>query len=65
MRYKNIVFDFGNVIGSFDADYILGQYVHSEEDFTILTNAIFKNWPALDAGTIDYDQTQLLNFRIL
>ena len=57
MRYKNIVFDFGNVIGSFDADYILDQYVHIKEDFTILANAIFKNWPALDAGTIDYDQT--------
>lgn len=25
MRYKNIVFDFGNVIGSFDADYILDR----------------------------------------
>ena len=57
MKYKNIVFDFGNVIGSFDADYILSQYVHSKEDFTILADAIFKNWPALDAGTIDYDQT--------
>ena len=57
MRYKNIVFDFGNVIGSFDANYILDQYVHIKEDFTILANAIFKNWPALDAGTIDYDQT--------
>ena len=57
MKYKNIVFDFGNVIGRFDADYILSQYVHSKEDFTILADAIFKNWPALDAGTIDYDQT--------
>ena len=42
MRYKNIVFDFGNVIGSFDADYILDQYVHIKEDFTILANAIHK-----------------------
>ena len=56
MKYQNIVFDFGNVIGSFNADYILGQYVHSKEDFNILADAIFHNWPALDAGTVDYDQ---------
>lgn len=57
MKYQNIVFDFGNVIGSFDADYILGHYAHSKEDFSILADAIFQTWPALDAGTIDYDQT--------
>ena len=57
MKYKNIVFDFGNVIGRFDPNYILEHYVHSTEDFSTLADAIFKNWPALDAGTLDYDQT--------
>ena len=57
MKYKNIVFDFGNVIGRFDPNYILEHYVHSTEDFSTLADAIFKNWPALDAGTFDYDQT--------
>lgn len=56
MKYKNIVFDFGNVVGSFDGDYILSQYVDNKEDFQILADAIFHNWPALDAGTVDYDQ---------
>lgn len=56
MNYKNIVFDFGNVVGSFDADYILKHYVDTQEDFQILADAIFHNWPALDAGTVDYDQ---------
>ena len=56
MNYKNIIFDFGNVIGSFDADYILNHYADNKEDFQILADAIFHNWPALDAGTVDYDQ---------
>ena len=56
MRYKNIIFDFGNVIGKFKGDYILGKFASTPEDYNILANAIFKNWVALDAGTIDYDQ---------
>lgn len=65
MNYQNIIFDFGNVIGSFDADYILRHYVTNEEDFDTMANAIFKNWPALDAGTADYDQTALETIEFL
>lgn len=56
MKYKNIIFDFGNVIGKFKGDYILGKFASTPEDYDILADAIFKNWVALDAGTIDYDQ---------
>ena len=56
MKYKNIIFDFGNVIGKFKGDYILGKFASTPEDYNILADAIFKNWAALDAGTIDYDQ---------
>lgn len=56
MKYKNIIFDFGNVIGKFKGDYILGKFTSTPEDYDILADAIFKNWVALDAGTIDYDQ---------
>ena len=56
MKYKNIIFDFGNVIGKFKGDYILGKFASTPEDYNILADAIFKNWVALDAGTIDYDQ---------
>ena len=37
-------------------DYILGKFASTPEDYDILADAIFKNWVALDAGTIDYDQ---------
>lgn len=49
MRYKNIIFDFGNVIGKFKGDYILGKFASTPEDYNILADAIFKNWVALDA----------------
>ena len=65
MNYKNIIFDFGNVVGSFDADYILNHYVDNRADFQILSDAIFHNWPALDAGTVDYDQVAAETIAIL
>ena len=65
MDYKNIIFDFGNVVGSFDADYILNHYADNKEDFQILADAIFHNWPALDAGTVDYDQVASETIAIL
>ena len=65
MNYKKIIFDFGNVVGSFDADYILNHYADNKEDFQILADAIFHNWPALDAGTVDYDQVAAETIAIL
>ena len=44
MKYKNIIFDFGNVIGKFKGDYILGKFASTPEDYNILADAIFKNW---------------------
>ena len=55
MKYKNIVFDFGNVIGRFDGRYILGHFCSSEEDLQILSDAIFPRWSDLDKGVIDYN----------
>lgn len=54
INYKNVVFDFGNVIAKFDEDYILGQFCESTEDLPILKQAVFHNWAALDEGTADY-----------
>lgn len=56
MKYKNIVFDFGNVIGKFDGDYILKQFCSSQKDIEILRPALYRNWLALDAGTLDYKE---------
>lgn len=56
MNYKNIIFDFGNVIGTFDETYILKQFCTQDSDVPIISHAIFENWQALDEGTIDYNE---------
>lgn len=55
MKYKHIIFDFGNVLGSFDKNYILKQFCHSQKESPILYEAVYKNWQALDEGSIDYE----------
>lgn len=56
MKYKNIVFDFGNVIGKFDGHYILRQFCSSEQDLEFLFDVIFSGWGELDKGTVDYNE---------
>lgn len=56
VKYRNIVFDFGNVIGKFDGSYILEQFCSSREDMDLLMPVLYRNWLALDAGTIDYEE---------
>ena len=56
MKYKNIIFDFGNVIGKFDGKYIMQQFCRSEEDCSLLCSVIYKKWGELGKGTLDYDE---------
>lgn len=56
MKYRNIIFDFGNVIGKFDGHYILRQFCSSEQDLELLFDAIFCGWDELDKGTVDYNE---------
>lgn len=56
MKYKNIIFDFGNVIGKFDGRYLLKQFSSSPEDEDLLFSAIFSRWDDIDNGSVDYDQ---------
>ncbi len=56
MKYKNIIFDFGNVIGKFDGKYIMQQLCESEADCSLLCSVIYKKWGELDKGTVDYDE---------
>lgn len=54
LPYKNIIFDFGNVIAAFDEIHILHQLDVSDQDIPLLREIIFHNWSALDDGTMDY-----------
>ena len=51
MKYKNIIFDFGNVLASFQEDEML-SYFCDEADFDILRPAVFSDWDGLDAGIL-------------
>lgn len=55
LPYKNIIFDFGNVLGTFDENYILSHFCPSPEDFPVMKEAVFYNWRELDEGTADYE----------
>lgn len=55
MKYKNIVFDFGNVIGKFDGRYMLEQFCSSKKDCDLLYPLIYANWADLDRG-LDYEK---------
>lgn len=56
MKYKNMIFDFGNVIGKFNGMYILKQFCESEEDCQLLASVVYEKWNELDKGTIDYNE---------
>ena len=54
MKYQNIIFDYGNVLGSFDPKYILEQFCDSKEDCSILYDVVYRDWLSLDDGSADY-----------
>lgn len=51
---RNVILDFGNVIGSFDAQALMRQFCEDDADRHLLKQAIFHNWTALDAGQMAY-----------
>lgn len=53
-KYKNIIFDFGNVLAKFDVKEVLTPYCSSFEEFQLMKTALFYDWDTLDAGKIDY-----------
>ena len=59
MKYKNIVFDFGNVIGRFDGKAILSEFCPYEEELDYLSEIVYKRWAELDAGTLDMIVTKM------
>lgn len=51
---KNIVFDFGKVMVSFDPQYMVGKYVSDPDDSKLLESVLFDRlyWDKLDSGEI-------------
>lgn len=51
MKYKNIIFDFGNVLATFQENEMLSHFC-DEADYPIMKKAVFSDWDELDAGII-------------
>lgn len=51
---KNILFDFGNVLGNFDLDEIMFSCIGKTDEK--LKEIIFHDWDAIDDGTIEYNE---------
>ena len=51
---RNVILDFGNVIGSFDVQALMRQFCKDDADRHLLKQAVFHNWAALDAGQTAY-----------
>ena len=52
--FKNIIFDFGNVIAEFNPDKLTAPYAENKEDLRLLSDVVFDRlyWDGLDAGTV-------------
>lgn len=61
MNYKHMIFDFGNVLASFDTGSLLHSYC-TEKDLPMMQDAIYHNWQALDEGSISYEEYQKETF---
>ena len=55
MSYKNVVFDFGNVLAKFDTDKLVRTYCPEDNDFEIVNDKLFYDWDLLDSGRITYE----------
>lgn len=56
--FKNVIFDFGQVLVSFEPRYMVSRYVSDPADIEQLTEIVFDRlyWDRLDAGTISDDE---------
>ena len=56
MQYKNIIFDFGNVLADWNPKALALKFAQNEEESRLMREAIFQNWSSLDTGEPPYDQ---------
>ncbi len=56
--YKNIIFDFGQVLVHFDPDYMTSVYVHDKDDRRAVCDVVFDRqyWDKLDDGSISDEE---------
>lgn len=53
MKYKNIIFDFGNVLAAFKEEELSQRFCTNPTDYPIFKHLVFDNWQQLDEGSIE------------
>ncbi len=58
--YKNLIFDFGQVIVRFDPFYMTSRYIEDKDDINLVQEVVFDRlyWDRLDNGTITDDEVK-------
>lgn len=56
MKFKNIIFDFGNVLAEFNVDEVLEHYCPDKSDRQLMKEATFFDWDLIDSGKVSYDE---------
>lgn len=62
MKYKNIIFDFGNVLAAFKEEELSHRFCTTEANNRLFKKLVFDNWQSLDEGSVelsDYIETAL------
>lgn len=60
ISYKNILFDMGNVLISYNPEWVIRQYTENEELIREVKNIVFNSqeWFLLDAGLIEEEKAE-------
>ena len=56
MKYRNIIFDFGNVIADWNPREIVRKFSQDKSERELIGAAVFDHWAVLDAGDVPYDE---------
>lgn len=56
MTYKNIIFDFGNVLTDWNTKRMVMKFALSPQEARQMGEAVFLNWSSLDRGETPYDE---------
>lgn len=55
MKYKNYIFDYGDVLYLFNSKDIISKYIDNQKEIDFLNDILIEEWGKLDIGAIEYE----------
>lgn len=56
MKYKNIIFDFGNVLATFNETELIHRFCTDSSKYTLFKQLVFEHWQCLDDGSVELSE---------